>query len=178
MKYLFTIIIPFTIYSLNAIEINEKNFPFILPISVEKMDTPVDIQATITEIENEENEEKYKEVNQKEEPLRATILDVDFEVSKSTILSKSLEKIDELAQLLKENKEYQLVIYSYTDNTGSNNKVLSKNRAKAIKKALTNRGIRELRLTAIGMGSKNPLVDNDTPENRAINRRIEIDILE
>ena len=175
MKYLFTIIIPFIMYSLNAIEINEKNFPFILPISVEKMDTTVDIKPTITEIENEE---KYEKVNQIEEPLRATILDIDFEVSKHTILPKSLEKIDELTQLLKENKEYHLVIYSYTDNSGSNNKILSQNRANAVLKALTSRGIRELRLTAIGMGSKNPLVDNDTPENRAINRRIEIDILE
>ncbi|MCD6172238.1 MAG: OmpA family protein, partial [Sulfurimonas sp.] len=125
-------IIPFIIYSLNAIEINEKNFPFILPISVEKMDTIVDIKPTINEIENEKYEEEYKEVNQIKEPLRATILDIGFEVSKSTILSKSLKKIDELAQLLKENKKYQLVIYSYTDNLGSNNKILSKNRANAI----------------------------------------------
>ena len=35
-------------------------------------------------------------------------------------------------------------------------------------------GVSPSRLTAAGMGSSHPLVSNDTPDNRELNRRIEI----
>jgi OOP family OmpA-OmpF porin len=39
---------------------------------------------------------------------------------------------------------------------------------------LLTRGVSADKITAIGMGSSKPLVDNKTPENRANNRRVEI----
>ena len=39
-------------------------------------------------------------------------------------------------------------------------------------------GVKLTRLTAIGMGIKNPIADNETSEGRAQNRRIEVELLQ
>jgi OmpA-OmpF porin, OOP family len=51
---------------------------------------------------------------------------------------------------------------------------LSERRAGAIRTALTERGIPEATLTAIGFGETKPVVPNDTKENRQKNRRVEL----
>jgi chemotaxis protein MotB len=48
-------------------------------------------------------------------------------------------------------------------------------RATSIVKILTNnKGLNASNITAAGRGPYNPLLDNNSPENRAVNRRIEI----
>ena len=54
------------------------------------------------------------------------------------------------------------------------NEHLSYERANAIKAALVERGIEESRLAAAGAGEKRPVAANDTPEGRALNRRVEL----
>lgn len=111
---------------------------------------------------------------------QTTVLKIEFESAKYNILQKSLPQIEKFANFLQNNPDYQAIIYGYTDNKGDNsaNQKLSKNRAKAIMNALINRGIKLTRLTAIGMGSKKPIADNTTPQGRAQNRRIEVDLLQ
>ena len=53
---------------------------------------------------------------------------------------------------------------------------LSQQRATTVREALIDRGIERSRLTAYGFGEGVPLVDNATPEGRALNRRIEFRI--
>ena len=48
------------------------------------------------------------------------------------------------------------------------------NRANAIKQALVDRGIDAARLETLGMGEKQPVASNDTPEGQALNRRVEL----
>ena len=55
----------------------------------------------------------------------------------------------------------------------SSNQKLSQRRAEAVKDWLVQNGINLGRLTAVGYGEENPTVPNDSPENRAKNRRIE-----
>jgi outer membrane protein OmpA-like peptidoglycan-associated protein len=47
-------------------------------------------------------------------------------------------------------------------------------RAEVIKKYLVDKGLPEAKIEALGMGSQNPIADNDTLEGRKLNRRIEI----
>jgi outer membrane protein OmpA-like peptidoglycan-associated protein len=110
----------------------------------------------------------------------STLLQIDFQTDKYDIAQKDMPKIEEFADFLKENSGYQAIIYSYTDNTKGkiSNRKLSQNRAIAIMDALISLGIKLTRLTAIGMGSKNPIADNETPEGRAKNHRIEIELLQ
>lgn len=111
---------------------------------------------------------------------QTAVLNVSFAVGKTKILAETLVRIEEFAQFLQDNKAYEVIIYGYTDDRGekAKNKELSRHRAKAVMNALIDYGVKLTRLTAIGMGSKNPIAKNDTPENRAKNRRIEVELLQ
>ena len=56
------------------------------------------------------------------------------------------------------------------------NTILSQNRAQAVANYLIEKGIEETRLEVEGYGETKPVVPNDSPENRAINRRVELTI--
>jgi OOP family OmpA-OmpF porin len=65
-------------------------------------------------------------------------------------------------------------IEGHTDATGTDpvNQLLSEERARAVKLALVQRGIPPDRLRAVGLGGSQPIADSDTPEGRAMNRRV------
>ncbi len=121
-----------------------------------------------------------KQITDKEQKVIDNVFtDLEFETAKSTILEKSFPALDSLASLLNQNKKYRLMISGYTDNVGSteSNKKLSDDRAAAVKKYLSDKGVEENRMSTYGYGEANPLADNNTPEGRAKNRRVEFDIL-
>ncbi|MDH3294963.1 MAG: OmpA family protein, partial [Acidimicrobiia bacterium] len=70
-------------------------------------------------------------------------------------------------------------IVGHTDDLGpeDENLILSQDRADAVKARLVELGIEETRLTARGEGEQSPLIDEDTPEARARNRRIEFRLI-
>ena len=67
-------------------------------------------------------------------------------------------------------------LLGYTDNVGSEdgNIKMSQMRAESVLNYFVSRGIPKSRFEVVGMGSKNPVADNKTPEGRAKNRRVEI----
>jgi outer membrane protein OmpA-like peptidoglycan-associated protein/uncharacterized membrane protein YeaQ/YmgE (transglycosylase-associated protein family) len=70
----------------------------------------------------------------------------------------------------------QLRIVGHTDNQGDQeaNRRLSLERANAVKDLLVKAGVPAERITTEGLGSEKPVAPNDTEENRAKNRRIEL----
>jgi len=72
----------------------------------------------------------------------------------------------------------KLGIHGHTDNVGKpdKNKVLSENRAAAVKKYLVTKGVDESRITSVGHGQDEPVADNKTAGGRAKNRRVELKI--
>jgi outer membrane protein OmpA-like peptidoglycan-associated protein len=54
---------------------------------------------------------------------------------------------------------------------------LSNNRAQAVVKYLTGKGIEALRLTFKGFGATKPIADNATEEGKALNRRTELQVI-
>jgi OmpA-OmpF porin, OOP family len=70
-------------------------------------------------------------------------------------------------------------VSGHTDNVGNpaKNKALSEARAKTVAAFVAAKGIDPKRMTAVGFGDAQPLVANDTPENKAKNRRTEFKIL-
>lgn len=63
------------------------------------------------------------------------------------------------------------------DSTPAYNLDLSTRRARSVRQALIARGVPAGRLLARGFGDSRPIADNDTPEGRARNRRIEFRLL-
>lgn len=102
---------------------------------------------------------------------------VFFDTDKSDILNKSLNPLDEAAEILKQFPNTTLVIEGHTDSRASaaHNKALSQRRANAVKTYLVNKGIAASRFTSVvGYGLERPIATNETDEGRAMNRRVEL----
>ncbi|WP_219226172.1 OmpA family protein [Pedobacter antarcticus] len=105
-----------------------------------------------------------------------SILYINFNLDKSTISADGKSVVDEIAEALKKNSALNIAIEGHTDNTGeaSHNKRLSNDRANAVLNALTTNGIDKSRLSEKGFGAERPLVANDSEDNKAKNRRVEL----
>lgn len=101
--------------------------------------------------------------------------DILFETGSSDILPRSYPEINRIAEAMKANPGVNFSVEGHTDAVGSDesNMVLSQERAKSVKDALVDMGIEEDRLNTTGYGEVLPIADNETPEGRAMNRRVE-----
>ena len=112
-------------------------------------------------------------------PLSAT-LEVHFPSNGYDISPSLTDDVLMFSKFLKENPNYKrVIIRGHTDSSGDEekNKVLSQNRANSVREALISYGINPSRLTAIGKGSLQPVATNATPQGRALNRRIEVELI-
>ena len=101
---------------------------------------------------------------------------IRFDSEKAEIQRGDNALLDDVAAAMKSFPEWRLRIIGHTDSSGdrASNEVLSTDRANAVKQALIERGIDAARLEALGMGDRQPVASNDTPEKRAFNRRVEL----
>lgn len=104
------------------------------------------------------------------------ILNINFDTDKATLKPDGQKIVDEIYVLLNTNQNLKLSIEGHTDNVGSatRNKQLSTERANTVMYALAGKGIDIKRLKATGFGSEKPIKANDTEENKAQNRRVEL----
>lgn len=102
-----------------------------------------------------------------------TINDILYATNSSELNSKSKFILKGFARFLIENPTIEVTINGHTDDVGNDakNLDLSKRRAEGVKKYLASLGIDKTRLASKGLGETDPKVENDTPENRALNRR-------
>jgi len=109
------------------------------------------------------------------EIFRKALQGIQFETGKDVIRPVSFPILNNVVQIMKENKEYNLLINGHTDNVGDDqsNMVLSQKRADAVKAYLIKNGIDANRMKAFGYGETKPVDDNNTPAGRAKNRRVE-----
>jgi outer membrane protein OmpA-like peptidoglycan-associated protein len=85
--------------------------------------------------------------------------------------------LEEIAGVLARHPDWILRIDGHTDGIGGEaaNLDLSQRRAASVKAALVRRhGIAAARLSTGGYGENRPKASNDTPEGRALNRRVEL----
>ena len=110
-----------------------------------------------------------------QEVLDFALKGVQFETGSAQLTQSSYAILDELATTLEKNPTLKISIEGHTDRTGNEsiNIKLSEARAKACKTYLTSKGVNAERLKESGFGSTRPVSDNDTPEGRTLNRRVE-----
>lgn len=108
--------------------------------------------------------------------------EISFELGEAELRIEVKTILDEVASLLKQ-YSYPVCIEGHTDNLPiysqefTSNWELSAARAINVVKYLQEKGINKERLIAAGYGEYRPLVSNDTPEDRAFNRRVEIVVM-
>lgn len=112
-----------------------------------------------------------------EAEFRATLGDerILFDTASATLTAQSRQLLSELALALKRCPSARVAIEGHTDDQGTreNNLALSQRRAEEVMRYLVGEGIGLGRLSARGFGEEQPLVPNETADDRAVNRRIE-----
>src|SRR5579871_243365 len=100
-----------------------------------------------------------------------------FVPGRYALLHTAEYELDQIARALNaEPSDEGILVEGHTDSRGSveRNQALSSSRANAVRDYLIGRGVPAERIRALGYGATHPVVDNDTAENRANNRRVEI----
>jgi hypothetical protein len=103
-----------------------------------------------------------------------------FATDQFELKSESFPELDKLVRFLEDNPSIRIEIGGHTDDEGSEeyNSVLSRNRANSVYSYLVDSGIAPNRMSYKGYGESQPVSPNDSEENRAVNRRTEIKIVE
>ncbi|MDE6143890.1 MAG: OmpA family protein [Muribaculaceae bacterium] len=101
-----------------------------------------------------------------------------FQTGKYNLNESAQTDLTKFAVNLIQNPNTDVAIVGYTDNTGSYavNEKLSDQRANSVRNYLIKCGVNPSRLTAIGIPMADYVASNDTPEGRALNRRVELTI--
>jgi len=105
---------------------------------------------------------------------------VYFDYDKANILPVEKAKIEKLVKLLKANDNYSVDMTGNADNKGTEeyNMSLSGRRIDSVVKAITSSGVKAARISKEkSLGESNPAATNDTEEGRALNRRVEFEVI-
>ena len=119
------------------------------------------------------------EVDRVEEGINMTFgSDLMFAINSSELKQSYKSDLAAAATVFNKYADTNLMIAGHTDDTGNDaiNQPLSEQRAQSVKSFLATQGVASSRMKTVGYGSSQPAYPNDTPENQAKNRRVEIGV--
>lgn len=99
-----------------------------------------------------------------------------FDVNKDVVKPESFGSLKEIAAILTENPGVRISVVGHTDSDGADdaNLDLSKRRSSSVKNELIKTfKIDASRIETDGKGETQPVASNDSPSNKALNRRVE-----
>ena len=114
-------------------------------------------------------------IQRDQEVLRATFKsEVLFDFDSATLKPGAYPELDRVATVLNKYPKTTILIQGHTDASGPEdyNQALSEKRAQAVKNALIQRGVQEVRLYAVGYGESQP-ISSDPAANRRVTIVIE-----
>ncbi len=102
-----------------------------------------------------------------------------FDFGSDRLRPESFPELERLKRLLQENPNIRIRFSGHTDNVGSDkyNQKLSERRARAVYEWLRKAGVHPIQMEYIGYGKSRPVASNATEEGRALNRRIEMEVV-
>jgi outer membrane protein OmpA-like peptidoglycan-associated protein len=171
---------------------NEKNQAQVTSAELAKTTGQLALTGAALASEKERREEAERRAAQaaadlakfaqvKQDPVRGMVITLNggvlFETAKWQLIGTANQKLNEVADALtKQDKDSTMVVEGHTDSQGKDamNQELSQKRAESVRTYLVSRGIAADRITAMGYGPQRPIADNNSPEGRANNRRVEI----
>lgn len=109
---------------------------------------------------------------------KLALKNIFFENGKSYLLPESYVELNKLAKYLMKNPTVQIQINGHSDNSGLKfkNQKISELRAREVFEYLIKKGVQN-KLYFKGFGSSQPIASNDTDEGKALNRRVELEII-
>ncbi len=117
------------------------------------------------------------EMTRRGETIRLDLL--IFDQGKAVINPKSFASLDELVAMMKDNTKLVIQLEGHTDNQGNPkaNFELSQDRVVNVKKYLASKGVNKDRVKTKAFGGTKPVLNANTPDARARNRRVEMRVL-
>jgi outer membrane protein OmpA-like peptidoglycan-associated protein/tetratricopeptide (TPR) repeat protein len=163
-------------------ELAKTNKDTQVEIESEKSNT---IAMAFKELESQKTKNHNKDLETKEFSGELKVI-LNYDFDDTQFIEKHSGSLDSLAALLKKYPNLSIIIGAHTDSKGSDdyNLALSKRRYKSIIDYMNKKGISRKRMSGQGYGETEPVAPNenpdgsDNPENRWLNRRAEITILE
>lgn len=148
-----------------------------------KKDSADEIQSKISSGKNSSSNSKSEKkviVENTAAGIRLTMQNLNFKPDSAELLPGENERLDQIAQVLKEVPDQMFLVEGHTASVGyeKGEMKLSVERANSVANALIQRGIPREKFICKGSGGTKPIADNSTPEGKAKNRRVEITILE
>ena len=118
--------------------------------------------------------------NLKYQSKYVVLYEVEFQSNKATMLPNSFKELNRVVEMMVTKPTMKIEVSGHTDSIGSlqYNLDLSQKRAYTVKNYLVQQNIEAERVSAVGLGPKEPIGDNQTEDGRKRNRRIEIRITE
>lgn len=104
---------------------------------------------------------------------------ITFETDSATLTAQGRAVVANVATILQAHPTVRVRIEGHTDSTGTpaHNLELSRARAETVRATLASLGVDPARMSTAGFGATQPLVPDTTPENQAINRRVQFVVL-
>jgi outer membrane protein OmpA-like peptidoglycan-associated protein len=154
-------------YTADTLEVDIERRADCQSVLIELTPTPVDRPGRVVALDEPDVREGD----------RIILENIQFEQSRSELLSPGKAELDKVAVWMKVHTTARIELSGHTSNEGNKaaNLALSKERAAICKSYLLRKGIDATRIRATGYGQERPLVSNDTPE-RVRNRRVELAI--
>jgi len=138
------------------------------------------IKEDIEELMEKEKMKSVFTVEYTDMQLELSFGDAVFFDTGSATIKMSGESINYVLANLFKKTESRILIEGHTDNIPIHNKKypsnweLSSARASAVVRSLIEKGLDPTRFAALGFGEFQPIVKNESPENRSKNRRVKI----
>jgi len=109
---------------------------------------------------------------------KVALKNIFFEDGKYYLLPESYAELNKLAQYLLKNPTIEIQINGHSDNSGLKfkNQKISELRAREVFEYLIKKGVQN-KMYYKGFGSTQPIASNDTDEGKAMNRRVEFEII-
>ena len=103
---------------------------------------------------------------------------ITFASNSADLSPNSLLELDRVIEFMNLNPGVEIEVSAHSDDVGADayNLQLSQRRASSVKDHLVKSEIQNTRIASVGYGETRPIAPNDTDENRARNRRVELKI--
>jgi outer membrane protein OmpA-like peptidoglycan-associated protein len=104
--------------------------------------------------------------------------EVMFDSGSRNLSPGALSRLDSVATTINRYADADVIVKGHTDSQGPEdaNMRLSEDRAVMVKNHLVLKNVDVRRITTLGFGESQPMATNATPEGRAMNRRVEIEL--
>ena len=120
------------------------------------------------------------QLRETESGVVVTLGDVLFSSGQAQLVEGGRSSLEEVVDLLQTEPDKKIRVEGHTDSRGDAeaNLQLSTQRAESVREALISLGVASERVTASGMGEDFPISSNEDEEGRALNRRVDVILLD